>query len=964
MQNTAPFLRQKDRLGDLAAELGGTPSLVLHGTGALRRDSAGRTEQLDPRAALKALGGEPHLVCHAAFVINRLTLLAGQAPALRQAALVGDHLDVAELFAFVCPARFALPTPAGIAAALGIDGGGNRDDTPISLAQSALVLLQALADPKANRIAETARLAGHMARARWPWAKLVQAALVVAGARFDHFEAGNALNVWDRLPDWEDPGPRPLASTHPVPPEDAETLLAQMLNDQAEDRPSQRAYCREVTRVFAPKAAPGDNHVLLAEAGTGLGKTLGYLAPAYLWARRNGGTVWVSTYTKNLQRQLEQETARFYPDPAERARRVVVRKGRENYLCLLNLQEWIAQAGQPRGRGAVLAGLLARWARASRDGDMVGGDFPAWLMPLFVTSRGQDGAGPPPSPASLGLTDRRGECIYAACPHYRKCFIEHAQRKARRADLVIANHALVMIQAALDSVLPGGEDMASGMNPVERLILDEGHHVFDAADSAFSLHLTGQEMSEVRRWVLGPEGRSRRGRGLAERIGDLIAGDEICEALLQEVLERARLLPGPGWLGRLHAGGTGPGERFLALVRSQVHARTENQSGYQLETDCRPLVPGLAEAAGELAAALDSLAGPLAGLAGKLKEKLDDDAAELESAERTRLEATARGLLRRAGLVLPGWRSMLDGLRGEGSGTDFVDWFAIELAFGNEIDVGMHLHWIDPTRPFAELVLERTDGVLITSATLKDRPPQTPEDWQSAEMRTGGSHLARPLMRASYESPFDYRTATRLIVVNDVNREEPEQVAAAYRELFLAAGGGALGLFTAISRLRAAWRRLSEPLAERGLTLYAQHIDAVDIGTLVDLFRADPTSCLLGTDAVRDGVDVPGDSLRLIVLDRVPWPQPTILERARRNAFGGQAHQDMIVRLKLRQAFGRLIRSKSDRGAFVVLDPRLASRFCTVFPEGVVPERLGLVDAIEAVESFLRPALADHGRSL
>src|SRR5690606_13193500 len=96
MQNTAPFLRQKDRLGDLAAELGGTPSLVLHGTGALRRDSAGRTEQLDPRAALKALGGEPHLVCHAAFVINRLTLLAGQAPALRQAALVGDHLDVAE----------------------------------------------------------------------------------------------------------------------------------------------------------------------------------------------------------------------------------------------------------------------------------------------------------------------------------------------------------------------------------------------------------------------------------------------------------------------------------------------------------------------------------------------------------------------------------------------------------------------------------------------------------------------------------------------------------------------------------------------------------------------------------------------------------------------------------------------------------------------------------------------------
>ena len=86
---------------------------------------------------------------------------------------------------------------------------------------------------------------------------------------------------------------------------------------------------------------------------------------------------------------------------------------------------------------------------------------------------------------------------------------------------------------------------------------------------------------------------------------------------------------------------------------------------------------------------------------------------------------------------------------------------------------------------------------------------------------------------------------------------------------------------------------------------------------------------------MRDGVDVPGDSLRLIVLDRVPWATPTILERARREAFGGNAWQDMIVRLRLRQAFGRLIRKRDDRGVFVVLDPRLASRFCTAFPPGM-----------------------------
>ena len=178
-------------------------------------------------------------------------------------------------------------------------------------------------------------------------------------------------------------------------------------------------------------------------------------------------------------------------------------------------------------------------------------------------------------------------------------------------------------------------------------------------------------------------------------------------------------------------------------------------------------------------------------------------------------------------------------------------------------------------------------------------------------------------------------------------------MAAAYRELFLASGGGALGLFTAIARLKAAYAQLIGPLSAEGLPLYAQHVDPIDIGTLVDLFRADENACLLGTDAVRDGVDVPGDSLRLIVLDRVPWPQPSVLERARRKAFGGNAYQDMLVRLRLRQAFGRLIRSSGDRGVFVILDSRLATRFTTAFPETLEVTRIGLVDAIDQVGEFL-----------
>lgn len=133
----------------------------------------------------------------------------------------------------------------------------------------------------------------------------------------------------------------------------------------------------------------------------------------------------------------------------------------------------------------------------------------------------------------------------------------------------------------------------------------------------------------------------------------------------------------------------------------------------------------------------------------------------------------------------------------------------------------------------------------------------------------------------------------------------------------------------------------------------AQHIDVMDLGSLIDIFRAESSSCLLGTDAVRDGVDVPGRSLRLIVFDRVPWPRPTILHRARREAFGGRAYDEMLVRLKLKQAFGRLVRRADDRGVFVLLDRQFPSRLSNAFPDDVAVTRLGLRDAIALTRDHL-----------
>ena len=182
-------------------------------------------------------------------------------------------------------------------------------------------------------------------------------------------------------------------------------------------------------------------------------------------------------------------------------------------------------------------------------------------------------------------------------------------------------------------------------------------------------------------------------------------------------------------------------------------------------------------------------------------------------------------------------------------------------------------------------------------------------------------------------------------------------LAAAFRTLFLAAGGGGLGLFTAISpsagRSTAGSRRRWR---QAGIPLLAQHVDGMDNATLVDVFRTEIDSCLLGTDAMRDGVDVPGRALRLVVFERVPWPRPDILHRERRihlSAGDPRAFDDAVARLKLRQGFGRLIRAAGDRGVFVLLDRRAPSRLLQALPPGVTVQRLGLAEVAVQTRSFL-----------
>jgi len=854
--------------------------------------------------AISRLAETPHVLLNAPLVGQRLGY-----PDV-------SGLDLLELFAFVHPARFAVPTVAGLARTCGIGPPASEADAAATLIRIAEALLGRLADPEWAEREGSWTANATLYRLGWSWAPFV-------GQRLARPERGERM-LFSRLPQWDEGGERPQPKSLSIPPADAEAKLRELTGDEAEPREGQRAMAGEAAAIFAPRRTAGEPNMLLAEAGTGIGKTLAYLAPASLWAERAQGTVWVSTFTKALQRQLDSEGWKLFPDAEERKRRIVIRKGRENYLCLLNLED--AMQGAFAGRAAVLAQLVGRWAAYSKDGDMVGGDLPGWLPSLFRRA------------GAAALTDRRGECVYAGCPHYRKCFIERAERAGREADLVIANHALVMVNAAR-----GRPDAPT------RIIFDEGHHLFDAADSTFSAALTGQEAIEMRRWIVGPEGKSRgRRRGLAARLLDVCSYDEAGSQALDAGVEAARALPSDGWLGRLAEGDPfGPIEALLNQVRGTVYARAKAQeAGYGLETELAEPDGNLVSAAGAAMESLEALAKPLATLGRRLEAILEDAPDWLDSQARARVEGAISGLSWRRE-TLGAWIALLGRIGGVAD-PDFVDWMAIERVEGREYDVGLHRHWLDPTRPLAKAVLEPAHGVLVTSATLRGS-----EGWPSAEARTGALHLPGPTGHFEAASPFDYAAQAEVLIVNDIGKNDLAALAGAYARLIETAEGGTLGLFTAIQRLRAVHARIADRLARAGLPLLAQHVDPIDTGTLVDIFRDDPHASLLGTDALRDGVDVPGESLRLVVMERVPWPRPTVLHAARKLANGGSGYDDRVVRARLAQAFGRLIRRQGDKGLFVILSSALPSRLLGAFPPEVSVSRLPLEAALERVRAKL-----------
>jgi len=607
---------------------------------------------------------------------------------------------------------------------------------------------------------------------------------------------------------------------------------------------------------------------LMVEAGTGTGKSLAYLIPAAAQAVANGGRVVVSTSTINLQEQLaKKDIPAVQQLMGEGAFVACQLKGRRNYLCLRRFHAL---------SGSVLTDEEAKMA--SR--------ILVWLDESATGDRGEIRVAPEEEFLWSKLSADKAECSSDNSPFVvdGSCYLLKARKQGEASHVVVANHSLLLADAAI-----GG-----GVIPAYHyLVVDEAHHLEDEASRQFGFSCRQKEAEELAdrcsslaRKVLKESGGSAFGGQLKLTAGALRDAEE-------PVREHLRTFY--GLLASFLSDEVGGEESRLHVKRS-----TRAQARW---SDIEVAWANAAAALGVVAGALQRL---VEGL-GEDRESGGPNAELLLSEAITCLDDTV-GISRGIGVAI----EADDPLR--------ITWIETERSDG-----GVTISWVplDVSQRLRDSVYLEGRGVIFTGATL-----QSGGQFTYLQQRLGVDECET----LALGSPFDFGKQASLIVAADMPEPNApnhiDMVAQAVHDLGRATDGRALVLFTSNAALRTVHRLVSEDLRQAGITVLGQGIDG-SARQLVKALQSDPKTVLLGTASFWEGVDIPGEHLSLLVITRLPFPVPTDPVHAARSeqyedAFSQYTLPQAAIRFK--QGFGRLIRSRSDRGVVVVLDPRIVTR--------------------------------------
>ena len=642
-----------------------------------------------------------------------------------------------------------------------------------------------------------------------------------------------------------------------------------------EERPEQLAMLHAVCDAF------NKGEHLIVEAGTGTGKSLAYLLPALAFAAANQRRVVVSTNTINLQDQLHEKDVPDLVQAMDYRVRASVLKGRTNYVCLrrwLNLLK--ADVIAPDDASLLIKTLF--WIGQTKSGDRA---------ELRLT--------PDEELAWLRICSQSESCSPMTCPYHRdgSCFIARARRAADESHVVIVNHSLLLSDLLTNSkVIP----------EYEHLIVDEAHHLEEEATAQLGYEVSTRSFALALDAVVGAPGQSAvsapgavallRGAGLAERRLAQLAENvdlirqrtrdarghvvELFEAV-HEVIE-ARAQPGDVMTSLRLTSAVRHDSAWAAAEQAWEDARTALED---IRVAVGPILEDLGDAA---AAGSEVIADAHSDLLAVVRQ--------LETAS-----DRAQAIVGRPTADTVCWATF--GIMGAGP--------------------TLHLAPLDVASQIRAWLLETKSTVVLTSATLS-----TEGSFEYIRQRLGAEG-AREL---ALGSTFDYATAALLFLPTDM--PEPNQpgyvrkAADAIADLAEALGGRTLALFTSSAQLRATHDAIRQRVERANIVLMSQGIDGSRT-RLLQRFKDTERALLLGTASFWEGVDVVGDALSALVIARLPFAVPTDpVFAARSEEFDEPFRQYAVPQaiLRFKQGFGRLIRSRTDRGVVVVLDRRILSK--------------------------------------
>ena len=663
---------------------------------------------------------------------------------------------------------------------------------------------------------------------------------------------------------------------------------------QYEDRPAQRDMARLIATLY------NDGGVGLIEAGTGVGKSLGYLLPALRWAILQNERTVISTNTINLQEQLVRKDLPFLATAlaAQQPVRFALLKGWRNYLCLLRLEQ--AKLIGPNLFDGQTNGIdsIAEWAGETEDGSLSDLGFS-------------------PSPEVWDEVSAESDlCIRAACPHFQQCFLFRARRAAAEAHVVVVNHHLLMSDVAVRRAAGNWED-AAVIPSWNRLVVDEGHHLEDAAAAHLGATGTRRGLQRLMSRLARTATARRSGGGLLAALEDSLRqrrGEMFSSASLD--LLRDRVLP---------ALETTRDKGALVFDLMETVLRESGQPTLRLTEDFATHPVWRAG----LAVALDDFVKESALLTdsiGMIRQRLEAET-ETEPDEATvALVSELRGAGRRVEALAGAVYGALD------PGPDATKRIRWVESRGREGNVGVTWVPLDLAPILRDDLFARVKTAIVTSATLT-----TDSRFEFVSKRLGVDQLDIPPLAESFPSPFDFKRQALLAIPTDTPAPNVDPLAhfrniiQMIEEFTSASDGGIFVLFTSHRDVQQAamdLRARGLP-SERPLLVHGE--ESRDL--LLTRFRESGRAVLLGTSSYWEGVDVAGHALRGLLIAKLPFRVPTEpLTAAHCEAIaehGGDPFAEYMVphaALRLKQGFGRLIRSSTDRGAIVIGDSRVATK--------------------------------------